>query len=352
MIKKTGQLLKKARKEIGLTQAEAGKIINVKRTVMVKIESDERCLKVEELEALAIAYGKPIGYFVGEIIEDVSFADKFIHAYPDIEEKPIYEYILQLETIAQKYVELETTLNYSLPPQYPSKYYFDYKSPIQTTAEAIANRERERLGLGDAPLFRLEQILEMNVGIKIIYLELPREYLYLYVNNHQLGTFIGINDNYAIVAKRLFLARSYCHFLIEREQAKFSCLDEPEKISKSEPITKAFANCLLMPTSSIWRLYYQIQQSLPDKRLSPFHLIMMSRYFGVPLSALVQRLEELKLLSKNTWSKIDNDDIWRDSVNNYFTLINGNKPHNLDPYAFEAKLKVQKELNSLLSDLF
>ena len=56
--RRLGDLLQQARKKIGMTQADAARVIDAARTTIVAIEKGERRLKPSELIKLARAYGR------------------------------------------------------------------------------------------------------------------------------------------------------------------------------------------------------------------------------------------------------------------------------------------------------
>jgi transcriptional regulator with XRE-family HTH domain len=56
--------LRKARKEAGLTQAEAARHIGQNQAFISKVEANQRTIDPVELLDLAQAYGKPVLYFL------------------------------------------------------------------------------------------------------------------------------------------------------------------------------------------------------------------------------------------------------------------------------------------------
>ena len=57
-MRQLGKLLQQARKQRGMTQEDAAKLIEASRTTMIAIEKGDRRLKPGELIKLARAYGK------------------------------------------------------------------------------------------------------------------------------------------------------------------------------------------------------------------------------------------------------------------------------------------------------
>ena len=61
--KKLAEKMKNAREAVGLTQAEAAKLIGQPQSFISKIESGERLIDAVELLDLASIYKKPVQYF-------------------------------------------------------------------------------------------------------------------------------------------------------------------------------------------------------------------------------------------------------------------------------------------------
>ncbi|CCQ62530.1 helix-turn-helix domain-containing protein [Crocosphaera watsonii] len=185
-----GERLQQARKQCGMTQAEAAKIIKVARTTIVAIEKGERRLKSSELIKLARAYGRNVSDFVKETPVAESFDVQFRKAYSrgetiETEIKPV---ILEFENLCQNYLELEKIMDAPLTRNYPPEYHLE-NMPLESAAESIANTERQRLGLGDRPIPLLRDILEQEVGLRIFYLVMPAKSKCseMYSYNEQMG---------------------------------------------------------------------------------------------------------------------------------------------------------------------
>ena len=304
-MRQLGKLLQQARKQSGITQADAAKLIDVSRTTMTAIEKGERRLKPAELIKLARAYGKSVSDFVRQrpIIEPFNVQFRAMYRRNEEEEKQIKPSILQLEKLCQNYLELEQIMKSPLPRNYPPEYTVK-GMPIEATAEAIANQERQRLGLGDSPIGMLRDILEISVGLRIFYIPMPGKYSEIYSYNSELGGCIGVNIYHPEERRHWSLAHGYLHFLAHRRKAVFDFDNQYKRIPESEQLAEAFPKYFLMPTSSLLRQFNKRCQANQGGKFPPTDLFTLAHYYGVSVMAMTLRLEEMKLLPSGTWHKL------------------------------------------------
>jgi len=297
-----GMLLQQARKQRGMTQEDGAKLIDVSRTTMIAIEKGDRRLQPAELIKLARAYGKSVSDFVRQrpIIESFEVQFRAMYRRNEAEKVVIEPCILQLEELCQNYLELEQIMKSPLPRNYPPEYSVS-GMPIEATAEAIANQERQRLGLGDSPIGMLRDILEISVGLRIFYLPMPGKYSEIYSYNSELGGCLGINAYHPEERRRWSLAHGYLHFLAHRHKAVFDFEDQYQRIPESEQLAEAFAKYFLMPTSSLLRQFNERCQANQGGKFTPTDLFTLAHYYGVSVMAMTLRLEDMKLLPSGTW---------------------------------------------------
>ncbi len=79
--KDLGKKLQQARKQRGLTQADAAELIDVVRTTITAIEKGERRIKADELIRLASAYGRQVSDFVRPRPTVEPFAVRLLNSY-------------------------------------------------------------------------------------------------------------------------------------------------------------------------------------------------------------------------------------------------------------------------------
>jgi Zn-dependent peptidase ImmA (M78 family)/DNA-binding XRE family transcriptional regulator len=298
-----GELLQQARKKCGVTQADAAKIIDAARTTIVAIEKGERRLKPNELIKLARAYGKSISDFVQSRPVVQPFEVQFRAAYRrnEDEESLINPSISHLEELCRNYLELEEIMDAPLPQNYPQEYEVS-NMPIEAAAESIAIAERQRLGLGDSPIAHLRNILEQNVGIRIFYIKMPSKYSEMYSFDDKLGGCMAINANHPEERRRWSIAHGYLHFLAHRRKAVVDFDGQYQRLPESERLAEAFPKYFLMPTSSLLKQFNDMHRS--HGKFTPTNLFTLAHYYGVSVSALVYRLEDMELLPSGTWDRL------------------------------------------------
>lgn len=303
-LRELGRELKNAREKRGLKQEDAAKIIDVARTTITAIEKGERRVKPGELIRLARAYGRQVSDFVRSrpTIEpfQVQFRGPALRSIED--DAAIAPYIDALEDLARGYLELEQITGSPLIKKYPAEYEIEGLRSDQA-AEMVAIQERHRLGLGDGPLPILRDILEQEVGLRIFYLDMrPTTFSAMYLYDESLGGCIGINSFHPEERRRWSLAHDYGHFLVHRYKPTMFVEDAYQRIPESERFADYFARYFLMPTSSITRRFSDIKRT--REKVTPADLCTLAHYYGVSVSALTYRLEDLKLLPTGIWDKL------------------------------------------------
>jgi Zn-dependent peptidase ImmA (M78 family)/DNA-binding XRE family transcriptional regulator len=292
-----GGELRKAREKKGLTQQDAADILGVARTTITAIEKGERRIKASELVQLARAYGRSVGEFVRQQRpQSAPFDPQFLSAYRNLKDDESIEAAVvdTFETLCKDYIELENIARDPLVYRYPAEYAVaDARAEQQ--AEVIAMQERQRLGLGDAPVPVLRTLLEREVGLRIFYLDLkPSYYAGLYVYDPVMGGCIAINRLHPAERRRWSLAHEYAHFLAHRQQVDLVQEDGYQRLPARERFAESFAKHFLMPASSIGR-------QIGDRDLQRIDLFIMAKYFGVSVQAMTLRLEELRYIPSGTW---------------------------------------------------
>jgi transcriptional regulator with XRE-family HTH domain len=70
-----GERLREAREYLGFSQEEIASYLSVPRSALSLMETGQRKVDALELKKLANVYKRPIGYFTGDIAEEVVGAD-------------------------------------------------------------------------------------------------------------------------------------------------------------------------------------------------------------------------------------------------------------------------------------
>jgi Zn-dependent peptidase ImmA (M78 family)/DNA-binding XRE family transcriptional regulator len=301
--RRLGDLLQQARKKMGMTQADAARVIDAARTTLVAIEKGERRLKSNELIQLARAYGRSVSDFVRPTpaIEPFEVQFRAVYHRQEQEELQINPVIEHFEQLCRNYLELEQIMDAPMTRTYPPEYRCN-TLPLEAAAENIALAERQRLGLGDGPLPQLRDILELNVGIRVFYLKMPPKYSEIYSYDPQLGACMAINQNHYEERRRWSMAHGYLHFLAHRHKPVLDFDGQYQRRPESEQLAESFPKYFLMPTSGLLRRFNDM--SSVHGKFTTTNLFTLANYYGVSLEALALRMEGMALLRTGTWDRL------------------------------------------------
>jgi Zn-dependent peptidase ImmA (M78 family) len=192
----------------------------------------------------------------------------------------------ELESRAEDYVELEQICQAPLPKDYPRQYPLDDSriSPEQF-AEDVAQEERNRLGLGNAPISNLRAVFEEAVGLRIFFYEMPPSVAGLFGYNDRLGGCIGVNIGHPWYRGNWSLAHEYGHFLTTRFCADVDIMQKGRwGKHRAERFADSFAANFLMPRGGVNRRLSEVEMS-GKERVTIADLVTLADYFGVSVQA-------------------------------------------------------------------
>jgi Zn-dependent peptidase ImmA (M78 family)/DNA-binding XRE family transcriptional regulator len=295
-----GARLQEARKARGLTQDAVAASMEVARTTIVAIEKGERRLTANELIKLAALYGLGLSRLVGRPQQIEALVPQFRAAWkPDAE---LESCVVELQKLAEDYFELERLCDRPLAKNYPAVYAFDDGTPDQA-GEEIAQRERNRLGLGDGPVPDLIQILESDLGLRVFKLALPSKVAGMFAYNDTLGGCIAVNGNHPDARSNWSLAHEFAHFLTTRYQSEVTFLFADKPSSRKERFAESFAKYFLMPANGLSRRFMEVYRA-NQRKMSLADILSLADLFKVSVQAMVLRLEELQRLPTGTWDRL------------------------------------------------
>lgn len=299
-----GRRLKAARTARGLTQEEVARRLEVARTTVTAMEAGDRRVKPGELVALARLYGRSIGELVRREEPTEPFTVQFRSTLPsnidDTEE--VDAAIFEFQRLCEDYVELERIRGAASHAHAPPQYQVDDAEP-ERAADDIANRERQRLGLGDAPVLELRALLETDVGLRIFYLPLPSRVAAMFAFTSELGACAAVNRNHPPERRRQSLAHEFGHFLTDRYRPEVTVLGRYERVPARERFAEAFGRAFLLPSTGLARRFNDVHRARSGK-VTPADLCVLAHFFFVSVEAMTRRLEELDLIPPGTWDRL------------------------------------------------
>jgi Zn-dependent peptidase ImmA (M78 family) len=170
---------------------------------------------------------------------------------------------------------------------------------VSELAEDVANRERQRLGLGDQPVPNIRSLLESDVGVRIFFGRLPRMFAGMYIFVDGLGGCMLINSVHPADKQRASIAHEYAHLIVDRYTAAIDYLTIYGRKPANERFAESFAMSFLMPASSVRFRFNEIVNTTGNFQVGD--LVKMKHQYSVSLEAMALRLESLGLLKQGTW---------------------------------------------------
>ncbi len=197
--------LRAAREESGLTQAQAAAQLGVSRPLLIGIEKGTRKVSSAELVKLAKMYGKRVSELLRPSPPPLAIGTRFrtaLAAAPDTEQ--LGESIADLEGHADDYLDLARRSETGLPGVYPPIRPIDHLDPDRA-AEDLAVEERNRFGIGDGPIQRMREVLELEAGLRVFIVPLPPKVAGLFVYVDALGGCVATNAKHPVERRRWML---------------------------------------------------------------------------------------------------------------------------------------------------
>jgi Zn-dependent peptidase ImmA (M78 family)/DNA-binding XRE family transcriptional regulator len=266
---KIGIRLRDAREQRGLSQQDVADAVKLPRTAVTNIETGSRSLSTLELTKLAALYRVPVARIIEE--DDVAADDLSVilpRALQDATNDPNYERAIDhavdlcREGAALRHM-LDQDFELSLP---------DRASRITSAGEAIrhaetvALEERRRLGLGNAPIGNIAELISSQ-GIWVAVCKLPDAISGLFLNHSSIGFAILINGNgkHSAVRRRFSYAHEYGHALFDRVDT----VRLTERRNASDLVEKranAFAAAFLMPAAGVSEQLRRLDKGQPSRQ--------------------------------------------------------------------------------------
>lgn len=291
-----------ARESAKLTQAQAAAELGISRPTLISMEKGTRPVSPAELVKLAELYRQDVATLLRPSQPPASIRAKFrtgLMTSPN--EGDLADAVDELELFADNYLDLLRRSQVRLPGRPPAVRPNDYLGPEQA-GEALANEERNRLGLGDGPIQQLREVLEVEVGLRIFFLDLPSKIAGLFIQVEPLGGCVGVNRNHPPQRRRWTMAHEYAHYLASRDRPEITRLGAG-RINDTERLAEAFAGNFLMPRNGIVRRFHELKQDTGGKA-TPATLVQLAHTYRVSVQALCLRLEDLELIKPGTWDRL------------------------------------------------
>lgn len=282
-----GPRLRQARLAAGLSQAKVAQALDVPRSAVSLIETGRRSLSSVELAKLARLYGKPTSAFLFESGEEKIL--QYLRAaapLADVDRAIIDEAVEWWRYYAMLEESIYGEQRFQLPI-YPVPH-----GPAIEQGAHLAEQERRRLGLGEAPIPSMIDLLE-DEGIKVLLRRFPPESSVsgCFFFSPELGPCVLINTTEKASRQRFTAAHEYAHFLVDRDERHGEICHPERRKELFEMRANAFAAELLLPAGGV----ESSLEALGARRLSvaPEHAVHLMHHFGVSYDAVLWRLLNL-----------------------------------------------------------
>ncbi|WP_018292011.1 ImmA/IrrE family metallo-endopeptidase [Verrucomicrobium sp. 3C] len=324
-----GGRIQAARESCCLTQEQLGVFAGLSRVAIGQIESGMRSVSSLELDRIARAVGRDIqSFFVSSFVERDALAAHFRSDAALALQADLVKVLQDSLELGHEMTKLErlleidrvhlVTASYELPAPKSSW------DAIQQGAK-VATEERQRLGLGVAPIGVLSDLLEAQ-GVRTGVVALPENVSGLTLVDSTIGVFVVINAKHAAARRRFSLAHEYGHVLLDREH--------PGVISRAENRSdllevraNAFAAEFLMPAEGVTQFVVAFgkggasrahvavfdeaeavqveQRAAPGSRdIQLYDVALLAHHFGMSRISALYRIKNLRLISDREFQRL------------------------------------------------
>jgi Zn-dependent peptidase ImmA (M78 family)/transcriptional regulator with XRE-family HTH domain len=318
-----GRRIREARERRDISQQKVADALGIPRTAVTNIEAGARNVSTLELTKLGALFNLPPAAFLdGSAVSDLAVVRA--RALSAVTSSPEFEpFIDRMIDLCREGAELRRLLDQDATVSMPN-----YAQRIANAGDAVrqgearAREERRRLGLGNAPIGNLPELIG-DQGIWVASAaehDFPEEMSGLFLNHPAVGMAVLINGGHKPVRRRFSYAHEYGHALFDREEE----LRLTQNANSSELVEKranAFAAGFLMPAGGVLDQLRTLGKGQPSRQAQFVYSVasdsneeaeirprtgsqtitfqdaaVLARHFGVSYEAMVWRLRNLDLL--------------------------------------------------------
>lgn len=326
-----GQRLREAREAGGWTQEDIGRHLDLARSAIAEIEAGRRSVSGLELDRLAHVFGRDVRDFLAPepVGSSGDVLTALFRAQPSIAQSDVLmDELRQSVRLGRELSNLEQRLDIQARSMTAAHYPLSsprgrYEAVEQ--GEKTALEERRRLGLGDAPIDDLAELLEEE-GVRTAWIELPEDVSGLSILDPSVGLFIVVNSIHHWYRRRFSYAHEYAHVLFDRDRlGAISVASERDDLR--EVRANAFAAAFLLPRSGVERFIENLGKGRPsrsraqvfdeadvlrvEERSGPgtqvlqlYDVVQLAHHFGVSRMSVLYRLLNLSLASSSDFERL------------------------------------------------
>jgi len=291
-----GRNIREARERLGLRQEDLAKVIGAGSSQIIsQIEKGGREVKAWELYKISNALHV-------EYQDLLSDEGPHFGPAPRWRKEPVRtkeETEAKLRLRSQRYRQVMELAGVCTTVQLPWQDTFDVLSCDYAELEDLASAVGKELELGDHPADRLFSVLEDKYCVMIFYQDLEDGSAVSVRGPY--GPAMLLNSREPPWRRNFSCAHELFHLLTWNATPWEELAKEPKACELLEKHAEAFASALLLPRAP---LVSALQQRSKAHRLEISDLIRLAREFGVSTAALLWRIQNPRLISRQTTEEL------------------------------------------------
>ncbi len=318
-----GRRLRRARESRQITQESASEVLGLQRSAISLMESGHRQISTLELTGLANLYGRSVEWFVNPNIpvEQEDPVVTLFRADPGLQSEVVQKQASRCLRLLREGASLRKLIGRTSATSLPRYELPAPRSAGQAIAQGqlVAEQERRRLDLGNAPVKVPETLAYQNIWTAA--LQFPSEISGLFLSSPEFGVAILANLSQSPVRRRFSYAHECCHALMDRNDLATVTSVHNAK-TRTEQRANAFAAAFLMPEEGVRGFLHHLGKGRRSRReeaavdavtetgirgtlrsparsrnVSYADAVLLARHFGASYPAAVWRLRGLNLVS-------------------------------------------------------
>ncbi|MXY82240.1 MAG: ImmA/IrrE family metallo-endopeptidase [Gemmatimonadetes bacterium] len=266
-LEQIGQRLRWARESRQITQETAGAALGLQRSAISLMESGQRQVSTLELTHLADLYGRPVEWFVSpnSPVEQEDPVVALFRAEPGLQSEVVQKQARRCLHLLREGASLRRLTGGRAAVSLPRYELPSPRSVGQAIAQGqlVAEQERRRLDLGQAPVKLPETLAHQNIWTAA--LPLPDEISGLFLSSPDFGMAILANRTQAPVRRRFSFAHEHGHALMDRDEPATVTSAHNAK-TRTEQRANAFAAAFLMPEEGVRDFLHNLGKGRGSRR--------------------------------------------------------------------------------------
>ena len=248
-----GRRLKAAREAIGLTQDDVAARLDLSRSAVAQMELGNRAVSSLELDRLAHLYGRDIRELLSDQFREEDSLVALFRADAALASHAETAYTLRhCMNLGRELTNLERLVGLDRDTTAAVRYSLSAprsKWEAIRQGAGVADHERRRLGIGDAPVPNIIELLEAQ-GVRTALVGLPEDVSGLTLIDREVGPFVAVNEREHLLRRNFSFAHEYAHVLLDRDAQGMISRDSHHN-DLAEVRANSFAANLLMPETGV-----------------------------------------------------------------------------------------------------